>query len=116
MKRSIEISLSLLGGLAYVFSVGMYMETIDKAYGEPNHLSGLLEAFTVGFGIMGIAIIVCILAIIWFSGVKKSKAAGIMLLVFAAATLLITYGGAFIGAFFYLIAGILGIVRKVKTD
>ncbi|GAA0338858.1 hypothetical protein GCM10008931_33090 [Oceanobacillus oncorhynchi subsp. oncorhynchi] len=37
MKRSIEISLSLLGGLAYVFSVGMYMETIDKAYGEPNH-------------------------------------------------------------------------------
>ena len=115
MKRSIEISLSLLGGLSYILSIGMYTETIDKAYGDSNHLGGLLEAFTIGFGIMGIAIIVCILAIIWFKGEKKSKTAGIMLLIFAAATLLITYGGVFIGAFFYTIAGILGVVRQTKT-
>lgn len=61
MNRSIEITLTIIGS-AYVFLVGMYMEAIDIAYAESNSMGGLLEGFTIGFGIMGIAIIISILA------------------------------------------------------
>ncbi|MFD1413613.1 hypothetical protein [Oceanobacillus jeddahense] len=71
MNRSIEITLTIIGGLAYVFLVGMYMEAIDKAYAESNSMGGLLEGFTIGFGIMGAAVIISILAAIWFKRDKK---------------------------------------------
>ncbi|MCT1904893.1 hypothetical protein [Oceanobacillus sojae] len=116
MNRSIEITLTIIGGLFYVFLVGMYMEAIDKAYAESNSMGGLLEGVTIGFGMMGIAIIIGVLASIWFKGDKKAKTASMMLIIFAAVSLFITQGGTFVGAFFYFAAGILGIIRKPKSS
>ncbi|WP_152658197.1 hypothetical protein [Oceanobacillus sp. CFH 90083] len=64
---------------------------------------------------MGAAIIICTIACIWFKGNKKPRAADMTLIIFAAVTLLITHDGTFIGAFFYSIAGIIGLVRQSST-
>src|SRR5690625_2711211 len=75
-------------------------------------------------GSMGTAVIVvCVISIIagiiamfLFKGDNKPKVAGIILLIVGVITTIISFGAAIFASVFYIIAGIMGLVRKKKPE
>lgn len=137
MKRTAEIVLSVLGALANAagavialllvllfrteevrneFAAGFNEEMINEGIEESIDAFALLNLllgmgwFLVILGVLGT--ISGIIAIIWFKGNAKPKAAGIILIISSIVILIGTVGFGFIPFLLYLIAGILALVRK----
>lgn len=140
MKRTVEIVFSVIGVLLYLLmaAVGAVLVWVDnnkdivqnmirKANEQSSpanqlpmtDLNNMLDV--VGYGgifliiVSIIAIIVGIISIVLIKGNKKPKAAGIMLIITAIVISVITSGGGIIGGIFYLITGIMCLVRKPQT-
>ncbi|HLR63009.1 MAG TPA: DUF4064 domain-containing protein [Lentibacillus sp.] len=137
MSRTGEIVLTIIGALIYGFFtvVGGFMvwlfnnEAIwDQAKEEinqqqPELAPGDMEAVTEMFQGSGwfliiltiISVILGIVSIVFMKGNKKPKAAGIILIVTAALSTIITFGGMIFSGIFYLIAGIMCLARKAPA-
>ncbi|UOQ49177.1 DUF4064 domain-containing protein [Gracilibacillus caseinilyticus] len=138
MKRTVEVVLAIIGAIVYLFGVlfGAIFRMMEGQEGwmqemlaeNPNFNQGDIANIEMqlsnGIGTMGtvlivgslISIIAGIVAMFFFRGNSKPKAASIILLVVGAGTTLITFGGAIFAGIFYVIAGIMGLVRKPKQD
>ncbi|WP_404451540.1 DUF4064 domain-containing protein [Virgibacillus necropolis] len=139
MKRTGEIVLSIIGAFLYALmaGVGVFMiwlennrdlvqGTLQDASEQnpdapPINMADLNNAldFMGNSGtyltiISIIAIIVGIISILLVKGNKKPKVAGIILIVTALAIAIFTFGGGILAGIFYLIAGIMCLVRKPK--
>lgn len=137
MRRTVEVVLSIIG--AFVYLLGALFGFLFRALeGNDEMFEGLvaedpsltqedMEAMEImlnGIGSVGnvliagsvISIIAGIVAIIFFKGNKKPKVASIILLVVGGGTTLITFGAAIFAGIFYIIAGIMGLVRKPKQE
>ncbi|WP_010529207.1 DUF4064 domain-containing protein [Lentibacillus jeotgali] len=137
MSRTGEIVLTVIGALIYGFFtvVGGFMvwlfnnEAIwnqaseEISQQQPEVASGDMEAVTEMFQGSGwfliiltlISVILGIVCIVFMKGNKKPKAAGIILIVTAVLSTLITFGGMIFGGVFYLIAGIMCLARKAPA-
>ncbi|MGP4039941.1 DUF4064 domain-containing protein [Gracilibacillus sp. D59] len=137
MKRTVEVVLSIIG--AFVYSLGALFGGLFRMLDGDNEMmqdilqqdpslseSDMADAqmFLDGIGSIGtvlivgsiIAIVAGIVAMIFFKGNSKPKAASIILLVVGGVTTLITFGAAIFAGIFYIIAGIMGLVRKPKQE
>ena len=136
MRRTAEVVLTIIGAFVYLLGIlfgGLFrmifgMEEFqtelmnDPSINELSQQEAQLALDIVGS--MGTAIIVIsvisiiagIIASILFKGDNKPKAAGIILLIVGIITTLITFGGAIFASVFYIIAGIMGLVRKKKPE
>ncbi|GAA0430918.1 hypothetical protein GCM10008983_04220 [Lentibacillus halophilus] len=135
MNRTGEIVLTIIGALIYGFFgiVGSFAvwllsneEIINEAKEEisqqqsgitMSNLNEFLEAGVQGSGwlliiVSVLALIVGIISVVFMKGDKKPKAAGIMLIVTAAISVVITLGAGIFSGLFYLIAGIMCLARK----
>ncbi|MFC4388116.1 DUF4064 domain-containing protein [Gracilibacillus marinus] len=63
-----------------------------------------------------VCVILGIVAMFMFRNNKKPKPASIILIVVGGLTTLVTFGFAIFAGIFYIIAGIMGLVRKPKTE
>ncbi|SHN31539.1 DUF4064 domain-containing protein [Gracilibacillus kekensis] len=137
MKRTVEIVLSIIGAFVYLIGAvfGGLFRMLD---GDSEMMQDILQqdpALTdsdvadaqmvlSGVGSIGtmllvasiVAIIAGIIAVIFFVGNKKPKVAGIVLLVIGVLTTIITFGAGIFAGIFYIIAGIMGLVRKPKQE
>lgn len=137
MRRTIEVVLSIIGAFVYMLGAlfGYFfrmLEGNDQMLGEvvaedPTLTQEDLEAIEImldGIGSVGtvlivgsiISIIAGIVAMVLFRGNNKPKVASIILLVVGGGTTLITFGAAIFAGIFYIIAGIVGLVRKPKQE
>ncbi|QGH33077.1 DUF4064 domain-containing protein [Gracilibacillus salitolerans] len=137
MKRTVEVVLSIIG--AFVYSLGALFGGLFRMLdGENEMMQDLLredpqltesdiadvQMLLDGVGSVGtmlivgsiIAIVAGIVAMIFFKGNSKPKAASIILLVVGVVTTIITFGLAIFAGIFYIIAGIMGLVRKPKQE
>ncbi|MGN8647706.1 DUF4064 domain-containing protein [Gracilibacillus sp. HCP3S3_G5_1] len=137
MKRTVEIVLSIIG--AFVYALGALFGGLFRMLdGDSDMMQEiLLEDPTIsesdladvqvvlnGIGSIGtvmivgaiISIIAGIVAIVFFKGNSKPKVASIILLVVGGGTTLITFGVAIFAGIFYIIAGIMGLVRKPPQE
>ncbi|UOQ84234.1 DUF4064 domain-containing protein [Gracilibacillus salinarum] len=138
MKRTVEVVLAIIGACVYGFGIlfggifrmmegqeGFMQEILAQ---NPNlnqgDIANLEMQIPNAIGTIGtviivgslISIIAGIVAMFFFRGNSKPMAASIILLVVGAGTTLITFGGAIFAGIFYVIAGIMGLVRKPKQD
>lgn len=137
MRRTVEVVLSIIG--AFVYSLGALFgyffrmldgndEMFNEILAEDPTLTqediDAMEMVLNGVGSLGtilivgsiISIIAGIIAMVFFRGNSKPKAASIILLVVGGVTTLITFGAAIFAGIFYIIAGIMGLVRKPKQE
>ncbi|SFL95663.1 Protein of unknown function [Gracilibacillus orientalis] len=136
MKRTVEVVLAIIG--AFVYSLGALFGGLFRMLeGEDELMQDFLQdpsltesdmadaqVFLDWMGSIGtvlivgsiIAIVAGIVAMIFFKGNSKPKAASIILLVVGGVTTIITFGGAIFAGIFYIIAGIMGLVRKPKQE
>lgn len=134
MKRTVEIILTVIGGLIGLFMtlVGGLILWMKSNPDEVRHMFSDMPEFQqasidveeviasinqVGASILILAllsVIAGIVAIVLLKGNKNSKAAGIILIVTAIIAIIFTQGFMTIGGIFYVIAGILALVRKPK--
>ncbi|WP_058305821.1 DUF4064 domain-containing protein [Gracilibacillus massiliensis] len=137
MKRTVEIVLSIIGAILYLFGAifGGVISTMD---GDNQMIQEMLQEdpaitqgdmadvqlFLDGLGTIGIMLVVVsvigliagIVAAILFKGNKKPKAAGIILLVVGVLATIVTVGTGIFAGLFYVIAGIMGLARKPKQE
>ncbi|MFD1363623.1 DUF4064 domain-containing protein [Lentibacillus salinarum] len=136
MSRTGEIVLTIIGAIVYfLFTIfGGFMvwlfgnetvldETTEEIQ-QPEIAAGDMEAalgmmqgsgwFIIALSV--IALILGILSILFVKGNNKPKAAGIILIVTAAVSTLITFGTLIFGGIFYLIAGIMCLARKAPPQ
>lgn len=134
MKRTVEIILTVIGGLIGLFMtlVGGLILWMKSNPDEVRHMFSDMPEFQqasidveeviasinqVGASILILAllsVIAGIVAIVLLKGNKNPKAAGIILIVTAIIAIIFTQGFMTIGGIFYVIAGILALVRKPK--
>lgn len=132
VNRIGEIVLTVIGILASIFGIivafGMSaffkIEDFENEFVDEMATEGIsaeeslavLELFqsaSTYFGIIAIiSTIIGIVGTILFIGDKRSKAAGILLIIGAIIVLFASIGSGFFAFVFYLIAGIMGVVRK----
>lgn len=134
MKRTGEVVLGVIGALAYAFFaiVGGFMAWLQ---GEDELLQNIFdEGVTEGTGLsqnevidaMGdggwmiavssvIAIILGIIAMVLLKGNKKPVVAGIIFIAVAVVISFTSFGTGIFGGIFFLIAGIMCLVRKPQT-
>lgn len=138
MRRTVEVVLSLIGAFVYLigaFFGGMFrmmdaedellQESLQEQQGQltPEELE-VSEMMLNGIGTFGtiiivgaiISIIAGIVAMVFFKGNNKPKAASIILLVVGGITTIATLGIGLFASIFYIIAGIMGLVRKPKQE
>ncbi|RCW73093.1 DUF4064 domain-containing protein [Saliterribacillus persicus] len=136
MKRTAEVVLSIIGALVYGFLaiIGGAMvwlqnnrdvleETVsDPEMNQENMLDIDMMMETMGTGgwlfliTAIIAIVIGIVSMVLFKGNKSPKLAGILLLVVGVISTIATAGAGIFGGVFYVIAGIMGLVRKPKNE
>ncbi|GAB2552556.1 DUF4064 domain-containing protein [Gracilibacillus alcaliphilus] len=134
MKRTVEVVLTIIGAVVYGFGAlfGFLFRVIDGnqefldevARQDPSLATedvNLMMNFIGSAGtflIVGsvISIIAGIIACILFRGNKQPIVASIILLVVGVVTTIITFGGAIFASIFYVIAGIMGLVRRKKPE
>ncbi|WP_117161674.1 DUF4064 domain-containing protein [Paraliobacillus sp. X-1268] len=136
MKRTAEVVLGIIGALAYGFlavigGIIVWLQSNEDVargfYDDMMSQSPELElpdyqVFLDSFGTTGIilligsilAIAVGVVAMVLLRGNKKPKVAGIMFIVTAVLVAVISLGTGVIAGAFYLIAGIMCLVRKPK--
>lgn len=136
MKRTAEVVLGIIGALAYGFlaAIGGLIiwlqsnESIGKDFYEemiaqsPELEWADYQVFIDSFGAIGLtlligsllAVIVGVVAMVLLRGNKKPKVAGIIFIVTAVLVAIISFGTGVIAGAFYLIAGIMCLVRKPK--
>ncbi|WP_018932051.1 DUF4064 domain-containing protein [Gracilibacillus lacisalsi] len=137
MKRTVEVVLSIIG--AFVYGLGALFGGLFRMLDGDNELvrEMLQEDPTVTqsdiddmmpfldmIGSIGtvmivgaiISIVAGIVAMFFFKGNSRPKTASIILLVVGGVTTIITFGGAIFAGIFYIIAGIMGLVRKPKQE
>ncbi|MFD1363411.1 DUF4064 domain-containing protein [Lentibacillus salinarum] len=130
MKRTAEIILSVVGILFYVLLAALggtmlflqnneeFLQEIKDQESQIgiNDIDTLIEGMNTGgwlFIVTSIlAIILGIVAIFLIKGNKRPKSAGIIYIVVSVLAAIITIGFGIIPGIFYLIAGIMGLVRK----
>ena len=127
MKRTGEIALTIIGAVFNLIGVGIFslFTTFSKtdyfmynflgAYGTEEDIFFINIMTGIGWFLSIIsllALIAGIVALLFFKGNKKPKAAGIILIITSVILALGTFMMAFLAALCYLIAGIMGLVRK----
>ncbi|GGJ88912.1 membrane protein [Lentibacillus kapialis] len=137
MSRTGEIVLTIIGALIYgLFTVvGGFMvwlfnneavwnqakEEITQqqpgmAAGDMDAVLGMMQGSGWYLIILTvISVILGIVSIVFVKGDKKPKAAGIILIVTAVLSTIITFGGMIFSGIFYLIAGIMCLARKAPA-
>lgn len=136
MRRTAEVVLTIIGAFVYLLGVlfgGLFraifgMEDLQTEIMNDPSLNDLnqqeLDLALDVVGSMGTAVIVvCVISIIagiiamfLFKGDNKPKVAGIILLIVGVITTIISFGAAIFASVFYIIAGIMGLVRKKKPE
>lgn len=137
MKRTAEIVLGIIGALGYALTAAIggfliwmqnnkgVMEEMMTDTGDPN-MDVPIEDFEAMMDMMGaggwlllvssiVAIILGIVAMVLLKGNKKPVIAGIILIAVAVIVAFITGGVGIVAGLFYLVAGIMCLVRKPKT-
>lgn len=132
MKRTGEIILTSIGIVFSVFGIlagfgwsSLFGSNVikEEVLNDPSLNSADMSDIMTGFAILEgsgwfivviavISLIVGILGIIFFMGNKKPKAAGIILIIGSVIVLVGSIGTGFFSFITYLIAGIMGVVRK----
>lgn len=138
MKRTAEVILGIIGALIYGFfaiigGVMIWFENNQEAFEEiyqdmvaqsPEMEFPDYQTFIDSMGSGGVfllivslaAVIAGIVAMVFLKGNKRPKAAGIIFILAAVAVALLQVGvGIFVGVF-YIIAGIMALVRKPKQE
>ncbi|WP_163970506.1 DUF4064 domain-containing protein [Oceanobacillus halotolerans] len=141
MNRTGEVVLSIIGAVVYAIfgAFGAFMiwlqgnedliqQSLEEGVAQDPNLS--MSDFEGDLGIMmdaigtgGLVLTITafasvalgILSMIFLKGNKKPKAAGIILIVTAVVAALVSFGAGIFPGIFYLIAGIMALVRKPKT-
>ncbi|WP_138418886.1 DUF4064 domain-containing protein [Aquibacillus sediminis] len=138
MKRTGEIVLGVIGAVVYGFfallgagmiwlqnNSGLLQDVMeDPANQQLNIEQADLDMVIEMMGSSGrlflimsiIAIILGIIAIVFIKGNKKPKVAGILFIATAGIITLVSFGLGFFGGIFYMIAGIMCLVRKPKQE
>lgn len=134
MKRTAEIVVGILGVLVYGLTAGLgglmvwlqnnkglLEDTLNEgAQDQPEVSTADMEAFldvlgTGGWLLVGtsvVAIVLGIVAMVLLKGNNKPMAAGIIFLVTAVIGSIVTGGAGILAGIFYLVAGIMALVRK----
>lgn len=137
MKRTAEIILGIIGAVGYAFMAALggfmlwmqnnrdVMEEMMTGTGDPT-TDFSMEEFEAMMDVLGTggwvllassiaAIILGIVAMVLLKGNKKPMIAGIIFIATAVIVAFITGGAGIIAGIFYLIAGIMCLVRKPQT-
>ncbi|SER36934.1 Protein of unknown function [Gracilibacillus ureilyticus] len=134
MKRTVEIVLTFIGSFVYFIGAvfgGSFIalegnqELINEMISQttqdlPASQVQQIEVFYSFIGVVGwivligsvLCIIIGIVAMFMLRGNKMPKPAGIILITVGTISILVTFGAGFFAGVFYIIAGIMGIVRK----
>ncbi|HSI65990.1 MAG TPA: DUF4064 domain-containing protein [Planococcus sp. (in: firmicutes)] len=134
MKRTAEIVLGIIGALGYAFMAALggfmlwmqnnrdVMEEMMTGTGDPTtdfsmeEFEAMMDVIGTGGWVLILsalaAIVLGIVAMILLKGDKKPMIAGIIFIAAAAIVAFITAGVGILAGLFYLIAGILCLVRK----
>lgn len=136
MKRTGEVVLGVIGAILYglgaIFGIVMIaLKNNDMVQDEIREMSedpelagtvdfnSILASLAAGgwtlFITSLIALILGIIAIVFIKGNKKPKAAGIIFIVAAVVMAIVTFGVAIFPGIFFLIAGIMCLVRKPQA-
>lgn len=138
MKRTAEIVLGIIGALGFAFmaALGGFMlwmqnnrdlieSEMTTGTGDPTtdfsmeEFEAAMDMLSAGGWILLAsaiaAIVLGIVAMVLLKGNKKPVIAGIIFIVTAVIVSIITTGAGVIAGLFYLIAGIMCLVRKPKT-
>lgn len=137
MKRTAEVVLAIIGALGFAFTAaiggmmiwlqnnrGVMEESFNEMAAEnPDMGMGDLDEMLNMLGTGGwfltvasvVAIILGIVAMVLLKGNKKPVVAGIILIATAVIVSFVTGGVGVLAGIFYLIAGIMALVRKPKT-
>lgn len=138
MKRTAEIVLGIIGALGYAFMAGIgafmlwmkdnrdLIETeLTTGTGDPStdfsmeEFELMMDLLSAGGWILiasaVAAIVLGIVSMILLKGNKKPLIAGIIFIAVAIIVSVVTTGVGVIAGLFYLIAGIMALVRKPKT-
>ncbi|ENH96479.1 hypothetical protein J416_10716 [Gracilibacillus halophilus YIM-C55.5] len=137
MKRTAEVVLAIIGAFVYglfgFFGVMFLIlqnneEFIEQSLQNNPAIEGgqtidpdlFMQFMGVGGTIIIVGSLICvalgIVAMVLFKGDNKPKPASIILIIVGALTTVITFGGAIFAGIFYVIAGIMGLVRKKKPE
>ncbi|MFG6118875.1 MULTISPECIES: DUF4064 domain-containing protein [Thalassobacillus] len=137
MKRTAEIVVTSIGIALFGLIAGMlgivlnakdnpdFRNTLEgtiqqdpEANLEEVNIDQMIEGIADGAMVIIITAVIALLAGIWaiymLKGNKKPKLAGILLIVIAVMATIVTIGVAVVAGLFYIIAGVLSIVRKPK--
>ncbi|MGE6415855.1 DUF4064 domain-containing protein [Planococcus kocurii] len=136
MKRTAEIVLAVIGALGYAFTAALggfmiwlqnnkgLMEEVFNETIEQNPELGMsdmevmLDALGTGGWLFAIASVVAVIlgivAIVLLKGNKKPVVAGIIFIATAVIVAIVTSGAGILAGLFYLIAGVMALVRKSK--
>ncbi|MGE6369353.1 DUF4064 domain-containing protein [Planococcus kocurii] len=136
MKRTAEIVLAVIGALGYAFTAALggfmiwlqnnkgLMEEVFNETIEQNPELGMsdmevmLDALGTGGWLFAIASVVAVIlgivAIVLLKGNKKPVVAGIIFIATAVIVAIVTSGAGILAGLFYLIAGVMALVRKPK--
>ncbi|AQU80710.1 MULTISPECIES: DUF4064 domain-containing protein [Planococcus] len=136
MKRTAEIVLAVIGALGYVFTAALggfmiwlqnnkgLMEEVFNETIEQNPELGMsdmevmLDALGTGGWLFAIASVVAVIlgivAIVFLKSNKKPVVAGIIFIATAVIVAIVTSGAGILAGLFYLIAGVMALVRKPK--
>ena len=134
MKRTAEIVLGIIGALGYAFMAALggfmiwmqnnrdLMEETMTGTGDPTtdltmeEFEGMIDLLGAGGWVLVAsaiaAIVLGIVAMVLLKGNKKPVIAGIIFIATAVIVAIITTGVGIIAGIFYLIAGIMCLVRK----
>ncbi|ANU22024.1 DUF4064 domain-containing protein [Planococcus donghaensis] len=137
MKRTAEMVLAIIGVLGYVFTAGIGSLMIwlqnnrgvmEESFNEmaaenPEMGMGDFDEMLDMLGTGGwfltvssvVAIILGIVAMVLLKGNKKPVVAGIILIATAVIVAFVSGGAGVLAGIFYLIAGVMALVRKPKT-
>ncbi|WP_203333451.1 DUF4064 domain-containing protein [Planococcus beigongshangi] len=138
MKRTAEIVLGIIGALGYAFMAGIgafmlwmkdnrdLIETeLTTGTGDPStdfsmeEFELMMDLLSAGGWVLiasaVAAIVLGIVSMILLKGNKKPLIAGIIFIAVAIIVSVVTTGVGVIAGLFYLIAGIMALVRKPKT-
>ncbi|KAA0959206.1 DUF4064 domain-containing protein [Planococcus sp. ANT_H30] len=136
MKRTAEIVLAVIGALGYAFTAALggfmiwlqnnkgLMEEVFNETIEQNPELGMsdmevmLDALGTGGWLFAIASVVAVIlgivAIVLLKGNEKRVVAGIIFIATAVIVAIVTSGAGILAGLFYLIAGVMALVRKPK--
>ncbi|ANU09637.1 hypothetical protein A1A1_16550 [Planococcus antarcticus DSM 14505] len=136
MKRTVEVVLGIIGALVYALTaaLGGFMvwlqnnrdileESLNETAEQNTEIgTGDVEAMIDALGTGGwllaiasvVAVILGIVAMVLLKGNKKPMVSGIIFIATAVIVAIVTGGAGIIAGIFYVIAGIMCLVRKPK--